>query len=574
MYSFWQKILDIVSREYELNLYDLSNWLTIPPKSDLWDYAFSCFSISKQKWLNPTEISSKLANIFNEEIDYFYNVTSTWWYVNFFLNDKTFTKEIKNIDINDRVKNNETIVVDYIWTNLWKPLHIGHICTPSIWQSLINVYNYLGYTVISDSHFWDWGLFGKLVAAYKLYGNREELIKDPIEYLLSLYIRITEESLNDKNIEETARQEFKKLSDWDRENTILWQEFVSYSLDAINRILELINVKPDYDIWESFYEWLDLPKNWNYPDLKYSMQDIVVELLEKWIASKNEDWSVWVVFPEETKMPSCILQKKDWTSLYLTSDLACIKYRLENWNPSKILYHVDVRQQLHLKQAFWISNNAWPELNKTELFHVYNWFIKLKEWAMSTRKWTIIRLKDLIDEWFIRTANILKTKWKDWDIDNTNTRAIAIAAIKYSYLSQDREKDVVFDWDKALNFEGNSWPYIQYAYVRACKVLNQVNDIWDFDNSSMNPVDKSLTKKLFEFENKVLEAANKYKPHIIAQYCYELSSQFNSFYVNSPKILEEKDENIRNMRLKLIELTRNILKKWFELLAIDMPTEM
>lgn len=651
MYSFWQKILDIVFTEYGITLPNIDSCLSYPPKPDLWDFAFSCFIIAKEIKANPNEIATRLSTLFDNDKNTFASASSMGWYVNFHLNNNIFMQDLYKISLEDKPNNNETIIVDYIWANVWKPLHIWHLCTPSLWQAIINTYKYLGYNVVSDSHFGDWwGIFGKLIYAWKNLFNvdnfpqfekdfsllsiylsnieeykkkvnelkYEKLNKDWLVFILWLYtnfhIRMvvweTIELLDKIKIEreEWARKEFQYLS-WvwinltnpeelahHKENAELWKKFTAISIKEVSKQLEEeLNIKPQYNIWESFYEWLNLPRPnvEDYPDLKYNMKDIVAELLEKWVATKNEDWSVGVVFPEEAKMPSCVLQKKDGTWLYLTSDLAAIKYRLTNWwNPNKIVYFVDVRQQLHLKQAFWIAKKAWPEAENIELTHAHNGFIKLKEGAMSTRKWTVIFLKDLIEEWYSRTAQILESKWRNWEPTNPNVKAITIGAIKYSYLSQDREKDIVFDWDKALSFEWNSGPYIQYAYVRASKIINhaqfadrhpelvsgsmdtEINSVWRMIEVQLSQYDKSLIKKLNEFEWKVQETANKYKPHIIAQYCYELASEFNSFYVNTPRILEEQDENLRNIRLTIIYKIKEVLHKWFELLAIDMPDEM
>jgi len=306
------------------------------------------------------------------------------------------------------------------------------------------------------------------------------------------------------------------------------------------------------------------------------MKDIVRELIEKKVATQNEDGSVGVVFPEETKIPSCILQKKDGTGLYLTSDLAAIKYRLTNgWNPSKIIYSVDSRQQLHLRQAFAIARMAWPELlGNTELFHAFNGFIKLKEGAMSTRKGTVIFLSDLITEGFSRTKAIIEEKGQS--LSDTDIEAISIGAIKYSYLAQDREKDVVFDWDKALSFEGNSGPYVQYSYVRAKNIVEKAGDKVPVPlvPVPLSQYDRACLRRLSFFDKAVLDSATKYKPHILATYCYELASEFNAFYVHTPKILEEQDADIRNFRLNLIQKVSETLRKGFELLAIEMPLKM
>lgn len=306
------------------------------------------------------------------------------------------------------------------------------------------------------------------------------------------------------------------------------------------------------------------------------MDSIAQELLEKGIASKNEDGSVGVVFPEETKIPSCMLEKRDGTHGYLASDLATTKYRMTNgWAPTKIYICADIRQQLHLRQCFWIAKQAWPELLKnTDLFHVSNGFIKLKEGAMSTRKGIIIRLQDLITEGFNRTKAILEQKGQS--LSDEDTQAIAIGAIKYSYLAVDREKDVVFDWDKALSFEGNSGPYIQYSYVRAKNIVEKAGEIGSFvsDKLELSEYDRFCLRRLSFFEKTVADTASKYKPHILATYCYELASEFNAFYVHTPKILEERDENLRAFRLHLIEKVAETLEKGFELLAIKMPGKM
>jgi arginyl-tRNA synthetase len=308
------------------------------------------------------------------------------------------------------------------------------------------------------------------------------------------------------------------------------------------------------------------------------MKDIVRELIKKWVATQNEDGSVGVVFPEETKIPSCVLQKKDGTGLYLTSDLAAIKYRMTNgWNPSKIIYCVDVRQQLHLRQAIWIAKKAWG-LENVELFHAFNGFIKLKEGAMSTRHGTVIFLEDLITEGSERTSTLLAEKWRTGDntLSPADIEAITIGAIKYSYLSQDREKDVTFDWDKALNFEWNSGPYIQYACVRAAKIVWTIEKK-EYDYSQvewLSQYDTALIRTLAEMEQKIQTTADTYKPHTLALYCYDLAVCFNSFYVHTPKILEETDADLRDLRLHLCRLTAEKLALGFDLLAIQMPSEM
>jgi arginyl-tRNA synthetase len=597
---------------------DFTPEISPAPKPELGEYCVNIFPIVKSIGKAPNVISEEVAVELAKSGDIFRSTSATGGYVNFFLADTVWLELFREMSNKEQVKPGAwaTIVVDYIGANVGKPLHIGHICTPSIGQTICNVYQHLGYKVIGDSHFGDWGgIFGKLILAYRqdkwiLWDEVDKKIDTEwVNYLLWLYQwfheKIAEPLVEDwtittNQLETDARKEFQYLSwvgidlsnpeerKYHEENVELWKKFTSISIAETEKKLELLNVHAKYNIGESFYEWLGLPRpnGEDYPDLKWNMKDIVAELIQKWIATQNEDGSVGVVFPEETKLPSCILQKKDGTGLYLTSDLAAIRYRLTNgWNPEKIVYSVDVRQQLHLRQAFMIAKMAWGEelgANQVEFTHAHNGFIKLKEGAMSTRHGTVIFLQALIDEGNERTEKILQEKWRTGEkpLSPTDIQAITVGAIKYSYLAQDREKDVTFDWDKALNFEGNSGPYIQYACVRAKKIIGSLAPGFVFqkvDGNSellLSTHDKSLIQMLLKFDEIVDTVAKTYKPHHLALYAYDLAVSFNSFYVHTPKILEEKDENLRNLRLSLVKQSSETLEKAFSLIGIKMPSEM
>ena len=550
--------------------------ITITPKPELGEYCINVFPLAKTAWKAPNIISAEVATELAKHTDVFVSTNATGGYVNFFLTDNIWMRAFQSIDNSAarQLENPETIVIDYIGMNVGKPPHIGHICTPLQGQSIINTLKFQWYHVIGDSHLGDWWLlFGKLIVGFKKYGNHEKLLEDAINHLLEVYVAINTDTEADSTIEQECRDAFRKLSDGDNEYTKLWAEFTTASISTNKKMLQLMHIHQDYDIGESFYEWLPLPVIWDQPALQYDMNSIVEELISKWIATQNEDGSVGVIFPEETKISSTILRKKDGTNLYLTSDLAAIKYRITNgWNPSRILYFVDVRQSLHLKQAFWIAKSAWG-MENIELYHAANGAMVLPEWAMSTRKWNIIRLDSLVEEWHVRVQKILEEKWRN--LSESDIREIAIWAIKYSYLSQDRERDIIFTWDKALAFEGNSGPYIQYAYVRAKKILP-----WDFSKKSSTNVlelsihDKSLIQSLALFSDVVDTTAKTYKPHHIAIYTYNLAVIFNGFYVHTPKIVEEENTDLRDFRLALVHETAETLRKAFSLLGIEMPSEM
>ena len=575
-------IIEKIEKLYNLKVQDIT--LDNPPKKELWDFCFWPFLLSKDLKKSPAQISNELLEALKWET-LIKDLNVAWPYLNIKLSNNIFKdmflKAYNDFFVWFNVWNGKTIMVDYIWANVWKPLHIGHMCTPNQGQTIYNVYKKLWYNVIWDSHIWDWGIiFWKLIYAYKAWWKEEKLKENAVDYLLELYVKVTTESENDDSIDEKVRQEFKLLSEWNPESISLWQKFTRYSIDAMQVELDRLHVRPDFDIWESFYEWLWLPKMWDYPDLTYNMKDIVKELVDKWIATKNEDGSVWVVFDESTKIPSCILQKRDGTHGYLASDLAAVKYRMQNFNPEKIVYFVDVRQQLHLKQVFEISKNAWWLNESTELFHAYNWFVSWKEWAFSTRKWNIIKLKDLLDEAIDRAKKIILEKRQDFSANELEklSEIIWIWAIKYWYLSKSRTTDVIFDWDEFMTFEGNSGPYIQYAYVRWLKILKKswvgnfsLKSLWEWNFETDEEIE--LVKELANYKEILLKTANEYFPHILAWYSYNLTKKFNAFY-NNVRVLEEEDEEKKKLKLMLVKLFLETLKDSFGLLWIEMPEEM
>jgi len=599
-----QEIIDLLKKvikdNYNIEISDIK--LENPPKKELWDYAFGCFLLARDLKKNPAQIAWDISELLKSE-SLIESSSIAWPYLNIKINKNSFSEkfleyvESKSGWTQGSPLQNKTIYIDYIWANVWKPMHIGHMCTPNQGQTMINVYKKLWYNVISDSHIWDWGIiFGKLILAFKNWGDENKLKENAVEHLLELYIKITTEAEKDETLEEQIRNEFKKLSSWDKDSIKLWAKFTKESILAMNVQLWRMNIKPDFNIWESFYEGLNLPKMEDYPDLEFSMKDIVKELIEKRIATQNEDGSVWVVFPDEDKLSSCILQKRDWTHGYLASDLAAVKYRVTNWDLEKIVYFVDSRQQLHLRQTFEIAKKAgW--VKNIELFHAFNGFISLKDWAMSTRKGRIIKLEALLDEAEIRAEKIILDKRDDikWQELKELSKKIWIWAIKYWYLKKNRESDIIFDWDEFMSFEGNSGPYIQYAYVRARRILEKENFVGctpcgcpdeksenntgyqqgvSLHNASFNSDSEiDLAKKIMNFNNILEKSVQNNYPHIISEYAYDLTKSFSNFY-NNVSVKDEEDEENKKLKLILVDSFAKILKEAFELLWIEMPEKM
>lgn len=571
-----------IKQLYDVDLEDLK--IDTPPKKELGDFCFWPFLLAKPLGKSPAQISNELKDYFLSSAfsqkELFQELSIAGPYLNFKLSSQFYNEMIGSLEINTHPQNGKTIVVDYIGANMGKPLHIGHMCTPNQWQITCNLYRYFWYEVIGDSHFGDWGIiFGKLILAYKLWWDQQRLATNALEHLYDLYVKITQEIELHPELEEDTRKAFKKLSHWDKDSIEMWKTFTSASIKSAQTGLDILWVKPTYNIGESFYEWLDLPKLENYPDLRYSMKDIVQELLEKNIASKNDDGSVGVVFDEAKKIPSVMLQKRDGTHGYLASDLAAIKYRVLNWNPEKIIYHIDNRQELHFKQAFEIASEAlWTQ--KEKLIFAGNGFISLKTGAMSSRTGNIIRLEALLDEGVKRAKDILQEKSPDLSDQEKHDIALLLGvwSIKYNYLSKSRLTDVIFDWDDALSFEGNSFPYVAYSYVRAKTLLRKswvskedlawFHDVFfDWDEQLY------LVKELFAREEVLFWSLESNFYHTIVLYVYQLAKLFSHFY-NNVSILWEKDETKKLSNLFLIEKYIKTLENIFDILAIKLPQKM
>jgi len=573
IFSQIQRIFqEIFTTKYSLTL---TPTIETPPKKDLGDFCIAPFEIVKILKRPPREISQEIAEILQQDTR-FQEVNLAGPYINFSLNptffNTLFSTEVPSI----RTQKSGNIIVDYIGMNIGKPMHIGHMCTPNQGQITINIAKKLGYTVIGDSHLWDWGIiFGKLIVAYEKWGDEHKLTKNAVAHLLDLYVQATTQAQSTPQLEEDFRQAFFDLSQGEKAYIQLWKQFTTHSISAMQVQLDRLHVQPTYHIGESFYEGIGLPKLWEYPDLTDTMRDIVQELIDKNIATKNDDGSVWVVFDEHTKIPSCILAKRDGTHGYLASDLAAIKYRVQNWNPEKIIYHVDVRQDLHFRQAFHIASRAgW--ISEEKLFFASNGFISLKSGTMSTRTGNIIKLEDLLDEATQRAKNIILEKNPDIRDKELHqlSEIIGIGAIKFGYLSKSRQSDVVFDWDEFMTFEGKSFPYVAYSYVRAQKILQKANyQPGHIEARFSTREEMTLYKDIQTLHEKIIYAFEQIAYHTLIEYTYTLAKSFSALYMNS-QIISEKDVEKKSFLLHLTYQYTKIQEELFDILAIPLPQKM
>jgi len=551
---------------------------TIPPDKKFGDVCINIFPAVKATKLPPPVLAQEILDFMKNE-SFVTDGNIQGGFVNLFVTDTFYTQELSTWEFPTWEKKNEKIVVDYMGANIGKPLHIGHLCTPLFGQATINLMRTMGYDVIADMHQGDWGgIFGKLITGWKYFWDKEEFKKDPVQHLLDIYIKITEKIEENSEVEQECRDSFKLLSEWDEESVKLWEQFTDKSLTGVRTIMSDFGIHPDIWIGESFYEWLPLPKLGNWPDLTpdNTMSAVVDELIEKWIATKNEDESVGVVFEKGSKLPSCILQKRDGTHGYLASDLAAIKYRLKNWSPSRIVYFVDNRQALHFRQLFttakaaWLNDKHWT-LN-VELFHAGNGFVSLPDGAMSSRHGRVIFLKDLRGESFERVRQILLERERN--IPDEDIRSVALGAIIYSFLSQDRERDWVFEWDKVLAFEGNSGPYLQYTYVRWKKILDEIGITNETPTETiLTSFDRDVVLDILGFNELLENSWETYKFHLLIAHLATMTRHLNALYVNTPK-LKDTPEHERMTRIKIITTSLEIIAYTAKILGMPLPSEM
>ena len=454
------------------------------------------------------------------------------------------------------------VIIDFSSPNIAKRMHIGHLRSTIIGDSVARIYRYLGYHLVADNHIGDWGTqFGKLIIGYRKWLNQEAYKENAIEELERVYVEFTKQSEEHPELEEEARLELKKLQDGDEENYALWKEFIKVSLDEYEKLYTRLDVHFDTYYGESFYHPM--------------MQGVVDELVEKGLAVEDDGAKV-VFFPEEDNLFPCIVQKKDGAFLYSTSDIATIKFRRENYNVNKLIYLTDERQQDHFKQFFKITEMLGWDVEK---YHIWFGIMRFADGVFSTRKGNVIRLEQLLDEGKKRAYDIVNEKNPDLSVEEKDQIAevVGVGAIKYADLSQNRQSPIIFEWDKILSFEGNTAPYLQYSYARIQSILRKAAaEGKEIDYSKEikieNKQERALADHIATFPMVVLKAAESFKPNIIADYLFELSKKFNSFY-NSCPILNQEDDILYSRGL-IAKVAGETIKEGLSLLGIKTLDRM
>ena len=534
------------------------------------DYASNiALQLTKILGIQPREIAEKIiSNLAENEIIEKVEIAGPG-FINFFVSKNRLSAEIDQI-LKEKEKygqmdvgEGKPIVVEYSAPNIAKPLGVHHLLSTIIGQSLYNLYKECGFKAIAINHIGDWGTqFGKLIYAYKKWGDKEIVSKDPINELLKLYVKFHNECETNPELDNEGREEFRKFEKGDKENRELWKWFVDESMKEINATYEKIGgIHFDYVQGESFYE--------------DKMDELLKEGKELGIFEEGEE-GAYVVHYDDPNVSPFVVQKKDGATLYSTRDFAALQYRIKTFKASKILYVVDIAQTLHFKQLF-TAASRFPWYSD-EGHHVWFGRMHMKDKKMSTRKGNVILLDDVLDEAISRALEIVKEKSDKLENKENVAKILGIGAVKYNLLSQNRTTDITFDWDRMLSLEGNSAPYLQYSYARAKSILRN-KDTGTSDSVSIEETPEmeekvsELARLLPKYKEQILFATQECKPNILANYLYELAQRFNSFY-NSVPVLRAHRQEDKAYRLKLVEAASQVIKNGLSKLCVEVVEEM
>ena len=537
--------------------------IALPPNTDMGDYALPCFKFAKVLRKSPVMIAEALKSSFVTD-DVISEVSAVNGYLNFKVNkaglvEQTLAKifaEGERYGASDEGKG-KAICIDYSSINIAKPFHIGHLSTTVLGGALYRIMNFLGYKAIGINHLGDYGTqFGKLISAYKRWGVKEEIEKGGIRALNELYVRFHREVEEHPEYEDEARAYFKRIEEKDEECLALFHWFKELTLKDVQKIYELLDIHFDSYNGESFFS--------------DKMGPIVDELKEKGLLVESR--GAQVVDLEEYGMNPCMILKSDGTSLYATRDMAAAQYRKDTYDFEKCLYVVAYQQNLHFKQFFKVLELMGKEWAK-DLVHVAYGMVSLEEGTMSTRKGNVVFLEDVINKCIEKAYTIIDQKNPDLENKDDAAKKVGVGAVIFGALYNSKIKDIVFSYDKVLNFEGETSVYVQYTCARANSVLQKGGVPTSYEIPELSTVEIDLVKALADFPQTIKDAAEKYEPSYIARFAVDVAQRFNKFYFDC-KILSAEDEKTKTFRLALTAATLQTLKNAFALLGIGIPEKM
>ena len=560
-----QNIAKTIAANVGADAAELCEWLETPPNPDMGDVAFPCFKLAKTMRKAPNMIAASLAPALGE-INGISRIEPMGGYINFFADKTSFARTTLERVLDEGARyggsdigSGKTVCLDYSSINIAKPFHIGHLSTTAIGNALRRIYDHLGYKTVSINHLGDWGTqFGKMILAYKLWGDKETVEKGGVRAMMQLYVRFHDEAEKDDSLNDSARAWFKRIEQHDPEAVEIFEWFKAITLKEVGKTYDLLGIKFDSYAGESFYE--------------DKMQPVIDELREKHLLKVDNGASI--VDLSEYSMPPCLILRSDGATLYATRDLAAAIYRKNTYDFDKLLYVVAYQQSLHFKQIFKVLELMGKDWVK-DCVHVSFGMVSLTDGTLSTRHGRVVFLEDVLNAAIEKTLDVIKKKSPDLEDKETVARQIGVGAVVWGVVYNGRIKDIVFSWDKALNFDGETGPYAQYTHARCCSVLRKSGgyDRAKIDYSALSDeASSALVKAIAEFPAAVSEAAEKYEPYIISRSVINVCSCFNKFYYDN-RIMDE-NEGVRNARLALTDAARNVIKTGLYLVGLEAPEKM
>lgn len=539
----------------------------VPANKAMGDFAFPCFRLAKVFRKAPPLIAQELAEKL-EKPEFIEKLEIVGAYVNFFVRKGVYAKEVltavlqqkENYGKSDMGKG-KTVVIDYSSPNIAKPFHVGHLRSTVIGNALYQIHQELGYHCEGVNHLGDWGTqFGKLIVAYKNWGSREAVERDGIQELMRIYVKFHDEAEAhpELGLEDEARLWFVKMQEGDEEALSLWKWFYDISIQEFERVYDMLGVKFDAYTGESFYN--------------DKMDAVVAELQEKGLLQESE--GAMIVDLEEENMPPCLIIRKDGGTLYATRDITAALYRKKTYDFDKCIYLTALDQNLHFAQWFEVIHKMGYDWYR-DLIHVPFGLVSLDSGKLSTRHGNVVLMEDLLNQAIGETRKIIEEKNPDLQDKETVAKQVGIGAVIFNDLYNTRIKDVVFSWERMLNFDGETGPYVQYTHARACSILRRAGEV-SLENIAYDALSDEASmdvcKLLEAFPEKIKDAAAKLEPSVVTRHLVAIAQAFNKFYHDNPILNSEPA--VRQARLAIVVAVEIVLKEGLRLLGIHAPEQM
>ncbi len=568
------ELAEVLAKETDTEKSIFFALLEIPPQADMGDLALPCFRLAKELKKAPNLIASELKEKISGQLAWLQRTEVVGGYLNFYVDPAQYAKAVlQNGFAGSKAPGSgsegkgKTVLVEYSSPNIAKPFHVGHAFSTLVGEAIANLYEYRGYDVKRLNHLGDYGTqFGKLIAAWRHWGSEEALAEDPITELNRVYVKFYRELGNNPELEDEGRLYFKRLEEKAPEEYELWKLFRDLSLKAFDKIYDRLDIKFDSMLGESFYS--------------DKIPAVIDRLRAMGLLEESE--GAQVVNLDSYDLNPCLILKSDGATIYASRDIAAVYYRDETWDFYRNIYVVGAPQKNHFQQVFAVLKEAgFPKAD--QCIHVAFGTVRFADGIFSTRQGNVILLNDLLAESVAKTKVIIQNNNPDLPMEEVDriAESVGVGAVRYTFLRNGRERDIVFSWDDMLDFEGDSAPYLQYTFARCSSIMRlaKANGTWPFDPAEINTAhlageeEQAIIKLQDGFETAVLEALDSHEPSIMLRNTSQLARAFNRFY-NSRSILHAENKEVMKARLILTEATRTYLKAGLEIAGIDALDRM